>query len=221
MGLCYVALTAGGGFATINGDHARPRRGETNVASSSGDLDQRVAALLAAGNTREAASEALRELGPGMLRYLSGLLGDTAEAEEAFSMAGERLWHGLSTFRGESALKTWAFRLAWSAATDLRKSGWNTRRRRLDTDEAEQLSVGERTESWLREERLRLSLEQLRAALPLEDQSLLRLRIDQELSWRECAEVLSSEGERVSADAAMKRFERIKDKLRELVQAAQ
>jgi RNA polymerase sigma-70 factor (ECF subfamily) len=181
------------------------------------DLDRRIAELLAAGGHRQAATEAIRGHGPALLRYLRGLLGDEGEAAEAFASFAERLWKGIGDFRGESTIRTWAFRLAWSAAADLRKEAWRTRVRRLETNEADAVPADQGTRSWLRAERLRLSLAELRATLTLEEQSLLQLRIDQGLSWAECAEVLAAEGGEVRAEALMKRFERIKAKLGRLV----
>jgi RNA polymerase sigma-70 factor (ECF subfamily) len=65
-------------------------------------------------------------------------------------------------------------------------------------------------------ERQRQALEKLRAALPVEDQSLLVLRIDQGMSWSEVAEILAEEGRRADPAALMKRFERLKDRLAKL-----
>lgn len=68
----------------------------------------------------------------------------------------------------------------------------------------------------MREERLRLSLADLRQALTLDEQSLPRLRIDQGLSWAECAAALAAQGKAPTVDALTKRFERIKARLGEL-----
>lgn len=184
--------------------------------SVSESLEGRVRGLLAVGDLRQAATETIRGYGPDLLRYLRGLLGNDSDAREAFAVASERLWRSLPEFRGDSAVRTWCFHLAWSAAADLRKEAWRTRGRRLETDEVEALGTGDRTRTWLREERLRLTLTELRQALTLEEQSLLQLRLDQELSFAECAAVLAEGEQAPSAEALMKRFERIKGKLTEL-----
>lgn len=176
-------------------------------------VDARIRSLLHEGDAKAAATEAIRSHGPPLLRYLRGLLGHEEEAKEAFASASERLWRNLPDFRGESSVRTWFFRLGWSAAADLRKEAWRSKGRRLETDEADELPADDRTRSWLRRERLRLGLAELRRALALEEQSLLQLRIDQGLSWAECAEVLAEGGRTQSVDALMKRFERIKAKL--------
>jgi len=191
------------------------RRGgqRSDRAATPDPLDARLRALLAAGDVKGAATAAIRGYGPDLLRYLRGLLGSEADATEAFSGASERLWRSLPEFRGDASLRTWCFHLAWSAAADLRKEAWRARGRRLQTGEAEALPADDRTRSWLREERLRLTLAALRQALTLEEQSLLVLRIDQGLSWAECAEVLADDARPRSVEALQKRFERIKAKL--------
>ncbi len=162
---------------------------------------------------RAAATEAVRGHGPDVLRYLRGLLGHEEDAKETFAAACERLWRSLPEFRGEASVRTWFFRLAWSAAADLRKDAWRAKGRRLETDEAAEFPADDRTRSWLRRERLRIGLADLRSALTLDEQALLQLRIDQGLSWAECAEVLRAEGPAPTVDALMKRFERVKGKL--------
>ncbi len=150
-----------------------------------------------------------------MLRYLRALLGDETDARDAFSAFAERLWRGLGAFRGEASVRTWAFRLAWSAACDLRKEAWRVKGRRLETAEGSALAAPghDGTRTWLRLERRRLDFAALRAALSPEEQTLLHLRIDRELSWAECAQVLAGSGRAVSEAALMKRFERIKARL--------
>lgn len=195
--------------------------GGTETSTLPDPLENRIRELLSVGDIRQAATEAIRGYGPDLLRFLRGLLGSHSEAEEAFARTSERIWRGLPEFRGEAVTRTWCFSLAWSAAADLRKEAWNQRGRRLETGEAADLAAAEGTATWLRHERLRLSLAALRAALTLEEQGLLQLRIDQRLSWGECAEVLATEGAGPSAESLMKRFERIKSKLRALAEAGE
>lgn len=209
--------------------HPGPRRGARNPereeagparkASARGSreaLEERIRALLAAGDARAAAVEAVTGYGPEILRYLRGLLGNEADAQEAFSASAERLWQALPGFRGEASMRTWAFRLAWSAASDLRKDAWRARGRRLETSEAAALATDGRTKSHLRVEAQRSALEVLRGALSLEEQCLLQLRVDRGLSWAECAEVLRREGRAARPEALMKRYQRIKDRLGQL-----
>ncbi len=176
-------------------------------------VDPRVKELLASGDVAGAATAALRELGPTILRYLRSLLRDEADARDAFSQFAENLWKGLPEFRAESSLRTWAFRLAWHAALNVRDEAWRRRRQRLATGDASRLADEIRTRTGVRVERQKKALDVLREALSVEDRSLLVLRIDQALPWNDIAEVLGAEGKPVEAAALMKRFERLKDRL--------
>ena len=176
-------------------------------------LELRVKELVAAGDPAGAATEAIRGLGPQVLRYLRSLLREETAATEAFSVFAENLWKGLPGFRGAASLRGWAFRLAHHAALNLRDDAWRKRGQRLATHEASQLADEVRTRTVVRVERQRQALEKLRQALSVEDRSLLAMRIDQGLSWAEIAEALSVEGRSVEAPTLMKRFERLKEKL--------
>jgi len=169
--------------------------------------------LLAAGDVRSAAAEAIRGLAPEVLRFLRALLRDEADAADAFSEFAENLWTGLETFRGEASLRTSALRLARNAALNLRAEAWRRRGRRFATGEASALAEDLRTKSFVRVERQRAALDRLREALSMQDRMLLVLRLDQGLSWKETAEVLATEGETADVNTVTKRFERLKDKL--------
>jgi len=182
----------------------------------SAELEERLRQLLAAGDLRGAATEAIRGYGPQVLQVLRAMLRDEAEAREAFSQFAENLWKGLATFRGEASFKTWALRLACNAARNQRDEAWRRRGRRLATGEASALAEEVRTRSVVRVEQQRQALDRLRQALSVEEQSLLVLRLDQALSWNEVAEVLAGEGAPAEPAALMKRFERIKERLGKL-----
>jgi RNA polymerase sigma-70 factor, ECF subfamily len=180
-------------------------------------LQARVQELLDGGDERAAANEALRALGPEILRFLRSVLRDEEDAGDAFSHFAEHLWKGLPAFRRESSLRTWSFRIAWNAALTLRSDAWHRKGRRLETGEASQLGEEIRTKTVIRVERQRSTLDKIRALLTPDEQSLLALRLDREFSWNEIAEILSAGGETVQPLALMKRFERLKTRLTELV----
>ena len=179
-------------------------------------VEEQIKATLAGGDHRAAATEALRAYGPKILGYLQAVLRDEADAADAFSIFAEDLWKGIGGFRGESSLKTWAYKLAWCSAMHIRSDAWKRLGRRLETGEASQLAAEVRTKSVVRDERQRLSLERLREALSAEEQTLLFLRLDQQLEWSEVAEVLSAGGPVVEAAALRKRYERLKERLAKL-----
>lgn len=179
-------------------------------------IEEQIRATLAQGDHRAAATETLRAYGPKILGYLQAVLRDEADAADAFSIFAEHLWRGLPTWRGQSSLKTWAFKLAWNAALNLKDEAWRRRGRRFKTGEASRLADEIRTRTGVRVERQRRALDGLRAELTEEEQTLLVLRIDQQLAWEEIAEVMADEKAPVDAAALRKRFERLKEKLSRL-----
>ena len=180
-------------------------------------VDERIQAKLAAGDQRGAATEALRAYGPKILGYLTAVLRDEADAADAFSIFAEHLWRGLPQWRGEASLRTWAFKLAWNAALNMKDEAWRRRGRRFETGEASKLAEEIMTRSAVRDERQRQWLEKLREALSAEEQTLLFLRLDQQLEWSEVAEVISADGSPVEPAALRKRYERLKERLARLV----
>jgi RNA polymerase sigma-70 factor (ECF subfamily) len=176
---------------------------------------QTIRRLAAAGDDRAAATAAIRQLGPQVLRYLRSILHDEDDVEDAFSIFAEALWRGLPRFRWESSLRTWSFRLAWHAALDVRSDAWRRRRRRLATSEASRIADEVRTKSFVRLERQRDSVERLVAGLAVADRSLFALRVGQGLSWREISEVLAAEQQVVDPTTLAKRFSRLKEHLEE------
>jgi RNA polymerase sigma-70 factor, ECF subfamily len=181
------------------------------------DVEARVATLLGGGDYRGAATEVIRGYGPRALGYLHRLLGNDTDAADAFSMFAEQVWRGMPNFEGRSSVKTWAFKAAWSAAMKVRDDAWRRLREGLPSSAASHLADEVRTNTALRFETLRQELEVLRAELTAEDQTLLALRLDQELTWEEVAEVLSIEGRTVDAATLRKRYERIKGRLAAIV----
>ncbi|WP_298889644.1 RNA polymerase sigma factor [uncultured Serinicoccus sp.] len=56
--------------------------------------------------------------GPGMYRYARTLVGHEQDAGDVLQEAFVSAWKNLPTFRGESSLKTWLFRLVHRRAMD-------------------------------------------------------------------------------------------------------
>jgi RNA polymerase sigma-70 factor (ECF subfamily) len=176
-------------------------------------LDERVRALLDAGDHGQAATEAIRDLGPAVLRYLRTVLRSEADAGDAFSYWAESVWSGLPAFRGDAPLRTWALRLAYHAALGVLDEAWRRRVRPFTTGEASRLAETLRTASAVRVERQRRKLDAVIGELSAEQQTLLSLRVDQGLSWEEVADVLSTDGRRVDPGTLAKRYERLKARL--------
>lgn len=175
-------------------------------------VEAEVRELLERGDSDLAATAAIKGYSGSVHRFLLSLLRDWEDAGDAHSEWSVRLWGALPAFRWGCPLRTWAFKIAWNVAQNAREKAWRRRRRRLPTGAASALAQEIRSKSPRTVERRWQVLERLRAQLSLGDQSLLNLRLEQELSWNEISEILG-----VRPEALMQRYKRLKDKLGRMV----
>jgi RNA polymerase sigma-70 factor (ECF subfamily) len=178
-------------------------------------LEDRIAERLGAGDLGGAATAAIQGYGPQILGYLTSVVRDEVVAADAFSTFSEDLWVGLPGFRRASSFRTWAYKLAWHAAMRTLRDPAKKRQRPLASSLASELAekVRSSTAVHLRTE-TKTAVQELRDELSPDEQTLLILRIDRDLPWREVAEVMGEEEPTIR-----KRFERVKEKLRTLAQA--
>jgi RNA polymerase sigma-70 factor (ECF subfamily) len=181
------------------------------------EIEDHVQSALAADDVRLAATRALENLGPDVLRFLSARLADRAQAEEAYLQFSEDLWLGMPAFRWDTKLRTWMFVLARTAAIRV------SRKRRREVE----LPLGFAGYPQLREHvrtttarYLRLEIKdrmrEIRQRLDEDDQTLLILRIDRKLDWSALAVVMNE----VSSDAQPGDVERAIERLQKCFQAA-
>jgi len=176
--------------------------------------------LIAAGDLRAAAEAIVRDHGPSILGYLASVLRNDADASDVFSQFTEDLWRGLPGFRGECPVRVWAYRVAWHAAARHLRDPYRQRGRRLETTELSRIADEVRSSVLLgRGEARQQGIDRLRAQLTPEEQTLLVLRLDRNLAWREVATVLAADAEPVDEVALRKRFERLKTKLTDMARA--
>lgn len=189
--------------------------------------DDALRALCAAGDYAEAATQAIREHGPGVLGVLLALSPDEATAGDAYSLFCERVWQGLPSFRFESSVRTWAYVLGRRAMADVHRQRARGPKVVAAGSELPDVVAHARTEtrSYLKTAR-KAEFRELRSTLSEDDQLLLVLRIDRSMSWGEIARVLDEDAaddaaalKRVSA-SLRKRFERARDKLRAAMAAS-
>jgi len=182
--------------------------------------EERVRQLLAEGRFDDAAEEAIRGLGPQVLAYVSALLKNDGDAREVFAQWAEDLWKGLPGWRGDASLRGWAYRIAWHACVRWVRDPYRRRGQRLETSAASHLAAEVRSslvENAWREE----NIAKLREILDPEERTLLILRVDRAMPWRDVAHVLAEEGAEAPSEAALrKRFERLKDKLEKAAREA-
>lgn len=189
-------------------------------------LERDLRARFDAGDLEGTVEAAIRAYGPEILGLLTGLHRDEQEAAEVFSAFTERLWRGLGRFAWQCSFRTWAYTIAHNASRSHRHDA-RLRARRYDAlpegsalvAAAEQVRSG--TAPYLRSA-VKDGFARLRESLAPDDQVLLTLRIDKELSWNELAQVLHDADEPLDDEALKRasarlrqRFQKVK---RELVE---
>jgi len=150
--------------------------------------------------------------------FLTAQLASEQYAEEVFSTFAEDLWRSLPGLSLRTTMRAYAYTLARNAkhrflARDLRKQ--RAGKPLSQVGPLSELVAHARTETarYIATES-KSKLTELRARLSEEEQTLLTLRVDRGLEWKEIAEVLG-DGEDLTRAAAQKRkrFQLIKDKL--------
>lgn len=133
-----------------------------------------------------------------LMRLLSRLIRDQAEAEDVAQETFIKAYRALGSFRGESAFYTWLYRIGVNTAKNFlvaqgRKAPTRTS---FDAEEAETFDDGEHLRDINTPERLLLSkqigqtVESAMAALPEELRTAIMLREIEGLSYEEIASVM-------------------------------
>jgi RNA polymerase sigma-70 factor (ECF subfamily) len=192
-------------------------------------LEGRIRVHFETGDKKRAATALLEGYGRELLGFLIAHLRDRDAAGEVFSLFAEDLWRGLDGFRWECSARVWSYSLVRHAASRYLKDARRRRAREVSLSRAGPLSeiearirtatlAGARTEA-------RSRVTQLRESLPPEDQTLLILRINRKLGWKEIAQVMAYDGEAVADEVLAKqavrlrkRYQLAKDRLRRMAE---
>jgi len=192
------------------------------------EAEQRLRAVFVAGDMEACATAALEAYGDQIFSFIASRLRSQSDAQEAFSMFAEDLWSGLPNFSWRCSLRTWCYTLARNAATryasaPARRDCRNVRLScpgllsdlvhtiRSTTRGYQQTAVKDRFRA-------------LREELKPEDQMLLVLRIDRELSWQDLALAMNGDVNMsetlIARESARlrKAFERVKTQLKLLAE---
>ncbi len=182
--------------------------------------------LVESGDLQAAASRFIEQHGGEILAFFVVRLRDESAASEVFSQFTEDFWRGLGGFRWRTTLRSWGYTLARNAANRFQSSR-RRRETRLAHPDGTPDGIQERRSStapYLRTE-IKKRMRALREQLPVDDQTLLILRIDKGLSWNELAAIFSGEGEALGqaevirwAARLRQRFASIKRQLRALAE---
>ena len=147
-----------------------------------------------------------------------------------FSIFAEDFWRGLPSFRWSTSLRSWAYTLARNGAYRYTHAPHRRAERDLPLppdgqfcQEARRLRSATRT--YLRTE-TKSRIRELRQQLPEDDQVLLILRIDRNLSWKELAVIMSNQGDDMDeaekkkwATRLRQRFQKAKKRLKDLARS--
>jgi RNA polymerase sigma-70 factor, ECF subfamily len=174
-----------------------------------------------AGDLDGALKVAITGYGEEVFSFVVARMRDEDAAGDVFSQACEDLLRTLPTFQWRCSLRTWFYRIARSAASRYQRSPMNRPERRVALSHVSELvdHVRSRTVAHMRSE-VKDQMRTLREQLDADEQQLLFLRIDQDLSWSEIAEIVDEDDD----DAAVQRtsarlrqqFQKLKDRLRQL-----
>lgn len=189
-------------------------------------LEGSIRARFDAGDLDGAMVAAIEGYGAELFGFLVGLTRDHDRASDLFGALCERLWRGLPAFRWESSFRVWAYTIARNEFTrSLRHSA--RERKQVPLSRASQMSVmierARATTPAYKKTDVKDAFARLREQLDPEDHMLLGLRLDKRMAWNEIAQVMGSgDPARLARDAAAlrKRFERLKNRLRELTRDA-
>jgi RNA polymerase sigma-70 factor (ECF subfamily) len=197
-------------------------------AQAGSELEREIRARCERGDLPGAAEVALRGYGPEIFGFLVTFHRSEQDAAEVFSIFTERVWRGLDRFGWHCSFRTWAYTVARNASQTYRIEAHRRAQREAplpDGSGLQEIAAQIRTEtlSYLRT-RTKTRAAQIRETLPQEDQVLLTLRVDKDLSWDDLARVLhGEEGGPLAGDALRresarlrKRFQLVKQRLVEL-----
>jgi len=175
------------------------------------------------GDHEGATVAAIRAYGPELIGWLNGTLRSEADAHDAFSRMSEQLWKSLPTFDARCSVRAWCYMLARQAAARVRSGARHKHEVLVSQVPSLGMAVSAAWSTRSRAERqLNNVYAEIRRELDEDDQTLLVLRVDRKLEWRDIAQVMLGENATIeettrSAAALRKQFERVKQRLKKLV----
>lgn len=198
------------------------------MALAGDELEAELRRLCDASEWSAAVTTAIEGYGPEVLGFVYAALRDEDDARDAFSIFSEALWRNVAQFRWQCSFRTWTYALARSALGRVRRDPRRQHRlvRLSEAPAVENIvdRVRTATLSYLKGD-VAARVHALRQSLDPDDQTLLTLRIDRGMAWREVAMVMlgiDAQDAQLAREAGKlrKRFERIKQRLREQTKAA-
>lgn len=187
------------------------------------DIDSAVREALDEGDPRRATEIALEAYGTELYNYIRRTVRTEPVADDAFQDFALDLLDGWDQFDWKSSVKTWAYSVARNATHRRLRKENPGERRRLHTDEQKELAAEwtrTTTRNWEKSEAKQWLWETVEEFDP-EDRELLVLRLGNQMEWSEVARVIEGDEDldgdelRRASARLRKRYQRLKDKLRE------
>jgi RNA polymerase sigma-70 factor, ECF subfamily len=194
------------------------------------DIERQIRALFDAGKLENAATLLVESYGGEIFRFVLSRLRDHDATSEVFSQFTEDLWRGLGGFRWQCSARAWSYTLARHAASRYVARARRQRKRevRVSPSGLHEVAAKIRTETLTAARtEVKSRVAELSEQLPLDDQTLLVLRVNRRLDWKEIARIMIDDGEATTerdldkeAARLRQRFQAVKEKLRRLVAEA-
>jgi len=187
------------------------------------------------GDLHLAAKHIMEAYGREIYMFLHSRLRNQELAADVFGDFTEDLWRGLAGFRWECSSRAWAYTLARHAASRGIRKARRRGARDVPLSRAGPISeIAERIRtdtSLMRLTAKRQQMSELRDQLPPLEQTLLLLRVNRNLPWRDIARIMATGSleaalamapQDLDAEASRlrKRFQKAKEKLRRMALAA-
>lgn len=192
-------------------------------------VEVEVLACCERGDHRAAVTIAIRDYGPEVLGFLVVLARHPSDAGDVFADVCMRMWKGLPGFEWKCSLRTWIYILARRAFSRFQRERMAHRERHVrisEVPEIDEIIARIRTTTLARvHQEHKTRAERIREKLSADEQALLTLRLDRSLEWREIVRVLDDreglDDDAIAREAASlrKRFERLKERLKQLAAA--
>lgn len=188
-------------------------------------LEARLRELLAAGEDNAAVSLVIERLGPKLRGFIHAVMLDHGAAEEVWADVTLDIYRGLGSWQRERPILPWclgvsrnACRRYWRGQRSARRKGQTIPSQGWTFSQPQPVRTP--TPIW-KTTPARRALDVLRASLTPDERTLLILRVDKQLPWREVTAVMHPELDGSASlarrEAALrKRFERTLTRLRTL-----
>lgn len=174
------------------------------------------------GDFQEAAQRGLEHYKVEVYSFLCARLRSEVDAHEVFGQLGEDVWRGIAGFQWRCSFRTWLYTLARHAAVRFERAPANRPGMRQPLSQvSEPAAVARsRTRPYMRTD-IKDRFAALRETLTADEQSLLTLRIDRNLSWEEVARIMYDGDDADEAELARhatnlrQRFRQLRRRLQE------